>query len=47
MFNDPRRIARLAGALWLVVIVASVIGIAVQSTQPRIAFAALEFGLRS
>jgi len=44
MFNDPRRIARLAGALWLVVIVASVIGIAVQSTQPRIAFAALEFG---
>lgn len=44
MLNDPRRQARLAGALWLVVIVVSVIGIAVQSRQPRIAFAAIEFG---
>ena len=44
MLTDPRRVARMAGALWLIVILASVIGIAVQSTQPRIAFAALEFG---
>lgn len=44
MLNEPRNQARLAGALWLVVIVASVIGIAVQATQPRIAFAAIEFG---
>lgn len=44
MLDDPRRMARMAGALWLVVIVASIIGIAVQPTQPRIAFAALEFG---
>jgi hypothetical protein len=44
MLGDPRRIARLAGALWLVVILVSVIGIATQSTQPRLAFAATQFG---
>ncbi len=44
MLNDACRQARVAGALWLVVILASVSSLAVQSTQPRIAFAALEFG---
>ena len=44
MLGDPRGQARVAGTLWLAVILVSVIGIAVQSTQPRIAFAALEFG---
>ena len=36
--------ARLAGALWLIVIIASIISVAIQATQPRIAFAALQFG---
>lgn len=44
MPHDPRKIARLAGALWLIVIVVSVIGVALQKKQPRIAFSALEFG---
>jgi len=44
MLGDPRRQARVAGALWLVVIGVSVISLALQSTQPRIAFAALEVG---
>jgi len=41
--NDPRRTARLAGALWLVVIAASVISVATQSGMPRLAFAANQF----
>ncbi len=41
--NDQRRLARLAGALWLVVIVAGVISFATRSTQPRLAFAANQF----
>jgi len=41
--NDPRRIARLAGALWLVVIAASVFSVATQSALPRLAFAANQF----
>ena len=41
--NDPRSTARLAGALWLVVIAASVISIATQSGMPRLAFAANQF----
>lgn len=44
MSNDPRANARLAGALWLVVIIVSVIAVATQSTQPRLAFAATQFG---
>ena len=44
MLNDPRTNARLAGALWLVVILVSVIGILTQTAHPRIAFAALQFG---
>lgn len=42
--NDLRKLARLAGALWLVVIALSVISIAVQAAHPRLAFAALQFG---
>lgn len=42
--NDPRRTARLAGALWLVVIAAGVLSVVTQSGQPRIAFAANQFG---
>jgi hypothetical protein len=38
--NDPRRTARLAGALWLVVIAVSVVAVATQSGIPRLAFAA-------
>ena len=41
--NDMRRTARLAGALWLVVIAASVISVATQSGIPRLAFAANQF----
>lgn len=44
MLNDPRNNARLAGALWLVVILVSVIGVMTQTAHPRIAFAALQFG---
>lgn len=44
MLNNPRNNARLAGALWLVVILVSVVGVITQTTHPRIAFAALEFG---
>src|SRR5207247_2839487 len=42
--NDPRRTARLAGVLWLVVIVVSVISVATKSGMPRLAFAANQFG---
>jgi len=42
--NDPRRIARLAGALWLVVIAVSVVAVLTQTGQPRLAFAATQFG---
>ena len=42
--NDPRRTARWAGALWLVVIAVSVLAVATQSAQPRLAFAANQFG---
>src|SRR5258705_5126794 len=38
--NDPRRTARLAGALWLVVIAGGVISFSTQSRMPRLAFAA-------
>ena len=38
--NDSRRTARLAGALWLVVIAAGVLSVATQSGMPRLAFAA-------
>lgn len=41
--NDPRRTARLAGALWLIVIVAGVISFLNQSVHPRLAFAANQF----
>jgi hypothetical protein len=44
MLDNPRTQARVAGALWLIVIIVSVIAIGVQSTHPRVAFAALEFG---
>jgi len=44
MLTNPRNNARLAGALWLVVILVSVIGILTQTAHPRIAFAALQFG---
>jgi len=42
--NDPRRTARWAGALWLVVIAVSVLAVATQSGLPRVAFAANQFG---
>jgi len=42
--NDPRRTARLAGALWLVVIAAGVLSVVTRSGQPRVAFAANQFG---
>ena len=42
--NDPRRTARWAGALWLVVIAVSVLAVATQSAQPRLAFTANQFG---
>ncbi len=42
--NDPRRIARLAGALWLVVIAVSVVAVLTQTGQPRLAFAATQLG---
>jgi len=42
--NDPRRTARLAGVLWLVVIVVSVISVATKPGMPRLAFAANQFG---
>jgi len=42
--NDPRRTARWAGALWLVVIAVSVLAVATQSALPRLAFAANQFG---
>ena len=42
--NDPRRTARLAGALWLLVIAVSVLSVLTRSTQPRLAFAANQFG---
>src|SRR5258705_10154193 len=38
--NDARRTARLAGALWLVVIAGGVISFSTQSGMPRLAFAA-------
>lgn len=42
--NDPRRDARLAGILWLVVIIVSVISVATQSELPRLAFTVNQFG---
>lgn len=42
--NDPRRTAKLAGALWLVVIAVSIVAVATQSGMPRLAFAANQFG---
>ena len=42
--TDPRRTARLAGVLWLVVIAVSVISVATKSGMPRLAFAANQFG---
>ena len=42
--NDPRRIARLTGALWLVVIAVSVVAVLTQKGQPRLAFAATQLG---
>jgi len=42
--NDPRRTARWAGTLWLVVIAVSVLAVATQSGLPRLAFAANQFG---
>jgi hypothetical protein len=44
MLSDARNNARVAGALWLVVIVVSVIGVMTQTAHPRIAFAALQLG---
>ncbi len=38
--NDPRRTARLAGILWLVVIAGGVVSFVTQTGQPRLAFAA-------
>ena len=38
--NDPRRMARLAGALWLVVIAGGIVSFVTQTGQPRLAFAA-------
>jgi len=42
--NDARRDARLAGALWLVVIAAGVVSVVTQSGVPRLALAANQFG---
>jgi hypothetical protein len=42
--NDQRRIARLAGALWLVVIAAGVVSVLTRSRMPQLAFAANQFG---
>jgi len=41
--NDPRRTARLAGALWLVVIAGGVTSVVTQSGLPRVAFAVNQF----
>jgi hypothetical protein len=41
--NDPRRTARLAGALWLIVIAGGVTSVLTQSGLPRVAFAANQF----
>lgn len=41
--NDPRRTARLAGILWLVVIAGGVVSVVTQTGQPRLAFAANQF----
>ena len=41
--NDPRRVARLAGALWLVVIAGGVVSVVTQTGQPRLAFAVNQF----
>jgi hypothetical protein len=42
--NDVRAAARRAGILWLIVIIVSIISVAEQSTQPRLAFAATQLG---
>jgi Domain of unknown function (DUF4386) len=42
--GDTVKAARLAGALWLIVIAVSVLSLLVQSTSPRLAFAALQLG---
>jgi len=42
--NDPRRTAKLAGGLWLIVIAVSIVGVMTQSSAPRVAFAATQFG---
>jgi hypothetical protein len=41
--NDPRRTARLAGALWLVVIAAGVVSVVTRSRIPELAFATNQF----
>src|SRR6266550_2521968 len=41
--NDPRRTARLAGALWLIVIAGGVTSVVTQSGLPRVAFAVNQF----
>jgi len=43
MLNDPRTNARIAGALWLLVIAASIVAVITQTTQPRVAFSANQF----
>jgi Domain of unknown function (DUF4386) len=44
MAHRGERTARLAGALWLIVIVAGVLSVVTQSGLPRVAFAASQFG---
>ena len=41
MAHRGERTARLAGALWLIVIVAGVLGVVTQSGLPRVAFSAM------
>ena len=43
MFNDAPTNARVAGALWLLVIAASIVAVITQTAQPRIAFSANQF----
>lgn len=44
MAQRGERTARLAGALWLIVILAGVLSVVTQSELPRVAFAANQFG---
>jgi hypothetical protein len=43
VLNDSRTNARLAGALWLLVIGASIVAVVTQTAQPRVAFTANQF----